>query len=426
MVTLSKPSSRRKSRRRSRFVNPASVTVLLLVFSLISVASWRVTEAGWFEARFIHILGRPAMIVHKATLSVVHVFTNIWGRISAAQELEELRHQVDALSLEVETLRHESDEATRLRRLNELPQYSHFHTFPALVTNLNLDRDSSSSLIIGRGSADGIHLYQPVISPNGLLGRIERVLNHSSRVQLLDDPGSIVGVAIENKSWVGIVRGRVGEGVMYLTDLRQRAAMNVSMVAEPEVGDRVLTSGIGTSFPPGLTVGTIVKRIENEADKIFVVEPVYDAYKISEVLIVAGMSRTEEELLLSDEPIPIPPASSESIESATDDDLEDDSNGQTAEIAEIQETQEEKEAASIGPDPADNNALENNEEDLTQVVEPPEATGPVNAIGPDGDDDSLTGVEVAAQDTGNSAKGAEASGATSASTSKAEETNAAP
>ena len=247
------------------------------------------------------------MVVHHGCLRTVQTIGNFFSRLSAAQELADLREQVDRLSFEAQFLRGEAEEAKRLRRLFELTSPPTLETVSALVTNFNMQQDGMSGILIGRGTDDGLQINQPVLSSKGLIGRVERVLKRMSRVQLLDDPGSLIGVTIEGKNWVGVIRGRVGEGKMHLTDLRQRYAYGMDAGPLPEVGDRLHTSGIGSTFPAGLLAGTISERLEDEVDLVFSVRPVYDVYQISEVLVVSGIDRTEENILLTDQDFPSQP-----------------------------------------------------------------------------------------------------------------------
>ncbi len=304
MGTLS--TLNRSRHRRSQLVNPKIVTILLFVIGVISVASWRVTEANWVEARFVRMLGRPAMLVHSGILGTFRVLSNLSGRVSAAQELDALNAKIDALSYENQILRNQANEVERLRRLLELPECTPLETVPALVRNWDLNM--GTAVIINRGRADGLKINQPVITPEGVLGRTERVLEYLTRVQLMDDPGSAIGVTVEGKNWDGLIIGQVGEESLIFTELTQRAAQDAIVGPLPEPGDRLITSGVGNTFPAGLTVGILDKALGDE-DGIrdgFAVRPMYQLMKLSEILVVVGPERTEEMLLLGEEVDPVP------------------------------------------------------------------------------------------------------------------------
>ena len=322
MGTLS--TLNRSRNRRSQLVNPKTVTILLFVLGVISVASWRVTEANWVEERFVHLLGRPAMLVHSGILGTFRVLSNLSGRVSAAQELDALNAKIDTLSYEIQILRNQANEVERLRRLLELPECTPLETVPALV--VNWDVNMGKGVIINRGRADGLKINQPVITSQGVLGRTERVFEHRTRVQLMDDPGRAIGVTVEGKNWDGLTIGQVGEESLIFTELTQRAAQDAIVGPLPEPGDRLITSGVGNTFPAGLTVGILDKALGDE-DGIrdgFAVRSMYQLMKLSEVLIVVGPERTEEMFLLGEEEIPIIEEELEKDESESPAELEQD------------------------------------------------------------------------------------------------------
>ncbi len=103
-------------------------------------------------------------------------------------------------------------------------------------------------LLVGRGSLDGIDRGAIAVGPGGLVGRVVSVSPHTSRILLISDPSSQVGVSISRTRQAGILRGR-----------SQDEAELEFFVRDPDVkpGDLVLTSSYSTLFPPGLPVGVV-------------------------------------------------------------------------------------------------------------------------------------------------------------------------
>ncbi len=109
--------SRGRTHRRSRYVNPTSVTLLLLVIGVISVASWRMSEAKWVESQFVEILGRPAMLVHRCCLVAIQLVANVTGQVTDAKTVAELETRVAELQMELETLRLAGPHAPSIEQL---------------------------------------------------------------------------------------------------------------------------------------------------------------------------------------------------------------------------------------------------------------------------------------------------------------------
>jgi len=109
------------------------------------------------------------------------------------------------------------------------------------------------SVLIAAGARDGIAKGHTAMSPAGLAGRVGEVGERSARVLLLTDLNSHVPVMIEGTRDRAILDGDN-------TDLPRLVFL--SSGARPQLGDRIVTSGHGGVFPPGLPVGVVVQNGE--------------------------------------------------------------------------------------------------------------------------------------------------------------------
>jgi rod shape-determining protein MreC len=101
---------------------------------------------------------------------------------------------------------------------------------------------------LGRGSSQGIKEGDIVNAPGGLVGRIVSVTNNTSRVLLVSDPSSQLGVTISRTRNMGFLRG----------DSRSRAVMQFfDKVPDVKPGDVIATSPYSQMFPAGLPVGRV-------------------------------------------------------------------------------------------------------------------------------------------------------------------------
>jgi len=147
-----------------------------------------------------------------------------------------------------------------------------------------IGRDPSPFLhfvIINRGSNDGVLRGMPVVTDQGLVGRVDAVIADAARVQLITDAASNVNIRLQNAekdaSLVGSVTGDV------TLDL-------IPQDTTIEVGDLVLTSGLGGGYPPDLIVGQVVNIRSRDFDlfKQATVQPVVDFNDLKIVLVIVN------------------------------------------------------------------------------------------------------------------------------------------
>jgi rod shape-determining protein MreC len=150
------------------------------------------------------------------------------------------------------------------------------HAVLARVVARDLPR--SHTLRIDRGSADGVRTDAPVLAETGLLGRVDHVLPHSSRVQLLTHPAAAAAVSIAGVQPEGLLTGGDQPKVTGLPPYTQVA---------PDTP--VVSTGSEGIYPPGLLFGT---TLEARNDGIFTVVPVQLAARASAVTVVLVLAPT--------------------------------------------------------------------------------------------------------------------------------------
>lgn len=128
-------------------------------------------------------------------------------------------------------------------------------------------------LTLDLGTDHGVTQDSPVLYGDDLLGRVVEVSARRSRVLLVQDPLSALGVLIEGHRSPGVAQG-TGAGVLALTDV----PADVSLTE----GDRVLTGSLSAYFPKGLVVGALVRR----PDGTLGVRPRRDPLRIEEAFVL--------------------------------------------------------------------------------------------------------------------------------------------
>lgn len=152
---------------------------------------------------------------------------------------------------------------------------------PSLAVSV-IGEDSSAwfkTLVVDRGSADGLLEGMPVLSAGGVVGRLVKVAPSSSRVLLLTDHASAISAVVQRSRARGVVRGAGGG----------RCSLEFTVKDEDvKVGDTVISSGIGGVFPQGLPIGevTMVKKGEYGVFQTIEVRPTVDIGKLEEMLVL--------------------------------------------------------------------------------------------------------------------------------------------
>lgn len=208
--------------------------------------------------------------------------------VGGAGDPRELKRENERLQVEVDRLRIISqkyaqmlEENNKLRGLVDFRQASPFKMTAARV----IKRVSSTwwnSMIIDKGSLDGLATDSPVISASGLIGKTGKLAPHMAEVILLTDEMCRVSARIEGSLEQGIIAGERA-GLDLRPDLRLRF-LNKNALISP--GAPVISTGEGGVFPAGLLIGR-VKRFENrDISGEAVVEPAVDFSLLEHVFVV--------------------------------------------------------------------------------------------------------------------------------------------
>ncbi len=144
-------------------------------------------------------------------------------------------------------------------------------------------------VVIDVGAVQGIRVGQPVIDAEGIMGQVVEVLPRSSVVLLITDPTHAIPVVVERSGLRAIA---YGSGAIDRLELP-----NIPISGDIQVGDRLLTSGLGGRFPAGFPVGQ-VRAISNDDSGLFAAAVATPA---------AALDRGSEVLLLQDQPQPYGP-----------------------------------------------------------------------------------------------------------------------
>ena len=242
------------------------------------------------QKRPIHFLGRPVVFVisslQKGLTWIGGGFGNTWkgyiNLVSVRHENERLKQDLARLQNETIRLQEAAQAHERLQELLDLKKTAAYSLLAATV----IGRDPSNwyrTLMINKGSRDGVAVDMGVMTPAGVVGRVIKAETAVSQVLLITDRNSSVAALIQRTRDEGLVEG---------TENGLARIKYLSLRADAAEGDLALTSGLTGSFPKGIPIGTLGRVTKKGLDLFKQAEltPHVDFSKIEEVLVVTSLN----------------------------------------------------------------------------------------------------------------------------------------
>ncbi len=264
--------------RRYQFVFLAIILVLATVV-LYSYNLRQKTATTFFE-RAVLTFSAP---FQSSIDSVVDSITGVWGDylwlVDTGQQNQRLKRENLDLRAELQQAQEILQQNVRLRKLLAFVDELDRPALPAQV----IGEDASNwarTILIDKGTRAGLRNGLPVVSAQGVVGRIIKVAPDSARILLITDASSAVAALIQRTRTRGVVRGR-GDNLSIEYALRD---------ADLQIGDLLVTSGMGGVFPKGLPLG-LIEFVEKDQFGLFQqvrAVPTVDFSHLEEVMVIVG------------------------------------------------------------------------------------------------------------------------------------------
>ena len=194
---------------------------------------------------------------------------------------EKLFRENNFLEAQLANFKQIEEENKTLREQLELLPRDKFSLIGGFVIGLD-PQGSESWIIFDKGMENGISSGMAVIVSNGILiGKVDEVYANSAKVNLLTGANNFVNVVDVETGAKGIIHGEYGLGLV------------MDMVTQTDnlnVGDTVITSGLGSNIPRGLLVGKI-KEVKNLEDRLFQKAVVVSRIKYSKLDTVFAIKK---------------------------------------------------------------------------------------------------------------------------------------
>jgi rod shape-determining protein MreC len=271
----------------SRYRNPLVLLAVLLVQVIGLAVQVRRPSSEAGHARGVRLIQYWALMAvtppERLVHWVGHEADDLWSGyvdlVGTKRKNRELQTEIDRLRLEQANLAEQARQTQRLEALLHFQEDYIYKTVAAQVIGAS-ESVQSHVLILNKGSADGLKRDDAVVTPDGIVGRLQEVFPHTSLLLEISDATSGAGVLLQQVRLQGILRGNAygqPEIVDMLPDKR----------VQP--GQMVVTSGGDQIFPRGIAVGT-VERVEPDPEHPplvnVLIHPAVNLATVEDVLVI--------------------------------------------------------------------------------------------------------------------------------------------
>lgn len=265
--------------------------VLLLVLALLlylSLYTWNLKKGVLDELasntglEFTGLVLKPGDFVAAKVEEAWDGYVDLRG---VREENERLRAALGELIRENSLLREDSSRVAKLERLLRFPLPPRWKAEAARVIGQRLGPAGVlETILVDRGEDEGMTQDTPVITPDGVAGRVLRVSKNFATVLMVEDPSSRIAVVGRQHRAIAILAGQ-GPG-------EPLELLYVPVSSTVSVGEILVTSGLDGIFPRGLPVARVTK-VEKPEVSLFQTaqaEPLVEARALEDVLLLARVA----------------------------------------------------------------------------------------------------------------------------------------
>ena len=261
---------------KTKIVNNLIVSILAIYG--ISQKQFNLSEPSLFHQIVTEVLSPIQEGIASSKNNLSSLWDNYLSIVNTSKENEVLKKQISRLDSDLTSMEEMRKENLRLKRLlNFSDETSHQKIMAQVV---GWDSSNEFKVIrLNKGTRHGIKAMSPVITDQGLVGYVYRTTENYSDVLTILDQNNRVDIVVERTRTHGIV-----EGVFNF-----KCALKYIMRNEQvEVGDKLITAGVGGIYPKGIKVGMITDIAKENFGMTLSIEvvPSVDFDKLEEVLVL--------------------------------------------------------------------------------------------------------------------------------------------
>jgi len=227
------------------------------------------------------VISPPERLIHAIKMDTVGVWSGYIDLRHVREQNQDLKKTIDRLQLEEAEMLEDARQGERLEALLGFQEKYIYSTVAAQAYGSS-GSDRSHVFYIDKGWRDGLRPDMPVITADGIVGKVRDVFPHTAQVLAVNDSTSGAGVILETTRIRGILRGDAAGRL---------EVVNVTADQRIKAGENVLTAGGDLIFPRGLPVG-VVERVERDPDRDglvdIILKPAAHLDRLDEVLVITS------------------------------------------------------------------------------------------------------------------------------------------
>lgn len=270
-----------------KLINESSKTKIVNNFLVATLAIYGISQKNFqlddptfFEKIVTEVISPLQQGIINSKQSVTSLWDNYLMIVNTSKENDQLSRQVSRLESDISSMEEIRKENLRLKQLLNYSDELVHHKVLAQVVGWD-SANEFKVIRVNKGTRHGIRVMSPAITDQGLVGYVYRATPNYADILTVLDQNNRVDVLVERTRTHGIV-----EGVFNF-----KCALKYVMRNEPvEVGDKLLTAGVGGIYPKGIKVGMVTDIAKENFGMTLNVEvvPSVDFDKLEEVLVLVS------------------------------------------------------------------------------------------------------------------------------------------
>lgn len=260
---------------------PVIVTIVVVVILIILIAFTGQGTSGTGT-----VVGEAFVPVQSFFYGVSEKLGGFFDGIVTSGSKQQQKDQLSAELDEYKVKMNSYDElVAENKRLSEMLDYKQNNPTQELIVAKITGKDPGNwfeVFTVDRGKAHGIEKNMMVITPDGLVGRVQEVGLNWSKIMTITDSRSGVAALVERTRDIGVVKGSVAT-----SELDAVLSMNyLPLDTDVIEGDKIVTSGTDGMFTKGFLIGEVKGTSDEAGGKNIVITPSVDFSRLEEVMIV--------------------------------------------------------------------------------------------------------------------------------------------
>lgn len=276
------------------FKNKLAVTVILLSvgFLILIFFSVKRENTSFIENGAGVTFNSVQGIVYKTISNTKDIFSFVTHFSEIKQENENLKKQNDEMQGKAAAYDSLYEESQTLRDMLKFKNLRTEYDYQGADIVGWSGGDVFNSYTLNKGKNDGIKVDMPVVSSEGfLVGQVTAVSDNTCQVQTITNVN--ISVSIKNQT-TGVIEGNL-QGYTDISNKQQSIIYNLPQNTQMQVGNEIVTSGVGNIYPKDLRIGKVLSLQDDKAtiSKWAIVEPYVDFSKLKMVMIVISRDTKE-------------------------------------------------------------------------------------------------------------------------------------